>query len=803
MTKGRTWVWPLRVLIALLVLLFGAALALWVFLKASLPQVDGTLTIPDLHDTVSVARDAHGVPLISGKDRRDVAYATGFVHGQERYFQMDLLRRSAAGELAELFGERALKLDLDHRLHRFRARAEQGFQALPAADRELFERYAAGVNDGLNTLKARPFEYALAGAVPRPWSGPDSLLVIWSMYLDLQGNAAPRELARGWLRAHSSAEQLAFLLPTASEWDAPLDVAGVAAAETALPAGAPDWWGRPVAAEVAKLAGAGFPDALGSNNWAVAGSRSADGAAIVSNDMHLGIMLPNTWYRLALQFPDADGKPRRMVGVSLPGTPLVVVGSNGHVAWGFTNSYGDYLDLVALGSAASKPGQLRTPAGWETPSEHIETILVKGQAEHKLLVRDTAFGPVREVGGQTYAVHWTAHQAGAVNVRLRQMETADTVADALAVAATLGVPAQNFVAGDDRGNIGWTIAGLLPKRAQSGAAAMAAVTFPLATDDPAALWQGWLAPADYPRVLNPAGGQLWTANSRQLMGPGAERIGDGGFDIGARSQQIRDDLRSLGAKTDVRSVYSVTMDDRAIFQAGWRERAIAALDVGVLVDHPKRVQFLHLLKSDWSGHASVDSAGYRLTRDFMHAVYGLVFEQADAELAKLDPKASVAAASPRWPVPLARLLDEQPAAWLPPQYRSWQALEVAAIDRVIADLGKDRQPLSAATWGARNTVAIAHPFAASVPLLGRWLAAPPDQLAGDGNMPRLAGPKFGPSERLTVTPGKEEQGVFNMPGGQSGNPLSPFFLAGHADWVAGKPTPLLPGPAVHTLTFEK
>jgi penicillin amidase len=200
---------------------------------------------------------------------------------------------------------------------------------------------------------------------------------------------------------------------------------------------------------------------------------------------------------------------------------------------------------------------------------------------------------------------------------------------------------------------------------------------------------------------------------------------------------------------------------------------------------------------------SVDSTGYRLARGFMWALYDLLFDAANGQMAALDDKAGMHAASSRWPVVVARLLDEQPASWLPAGYPDWRALELAAIDKVIEQLTSAGRPLAEATWGARNTAAIAHPISMAAPALRRLLAAPADQLPGDANMPRVAGRNFGQSERMTLTPGKEEQGVFNMPGGQSGHPLSPFFLRGHEAWVAGKTVPLLPGPAVHMLRFEK
>ena len=802
MRNRGVWSWCRRILLALVGLVILLLLATWLYLRGSLAQLDGERKAPGLDARVSVERDARGVPLISGSSRLDVAYATGYVHAQERFFQMDLLRRVAAGELSELFGSRALEVDRAHRFHRFRARAEQALATASPEDKAMLERYVAGVNAGLGDLRAKPFEYLLLGMAPRPWHPADSLLVVWAMYFDLQGSQAPRELARGWLREHTTPEQRDFLAPSFSQWDAPLDAVQVPAAQEPIPAAAPDWLLK--AADTVKPALAlaqaqpEYQNTIGSNNWAVAGSRTADGAAIVADDMHLGISIPAIWYRVALRFPDGSAGQRRVVGVSLPGAPLIAAGSNGHVAWGFTNSYGDYLDFIQLGSDAAKPGQLQTPAGWETPVAHEETILVKGAPAEKLTVLETSYGPVRKALGHDYAVHWVAHLA-TPNLNLAKLERVNTVYEAIAAAATAWMPAQNFVTGDDKGNIGWTIVGPLPRRAAVGEAN----TYPLAANDPAAVWDGWLTAAEYPKVVNPPGGQLATANSRQLMGAGSEMLGDGGFDLGARTHQVRDDLKALGPRTDVLSVYKVGSDDRAVFLTGWRDRAIKALDKKDVAGNVQRAEMLRLLKDNWTGHASMDSAGYRITRAYMYALYDLLFGNLNAELAAIDPKASMASITSRWPLVIGRLLDEQPAGWLPPQYANWHALELAAADRVIADLTKDGQPLAAATWGQRNTANSAHPMASAIPVLGKWLKVAPDMLPGDAHMPRVAGPNFGQSERLAVTPGKEEQGIFNLPGGQSGHPLSPYFLDERADWVAGKPTPLLPGPVEHTLSFVK
>jgi penicillin amidase len=235
--------------------------------------------------------------------------------------------------------------------------------------------------------------------------------------------------------------------------------------------------------------------------------------------------------------------------------------------------------------------------------------------------------------------------------------------------------------------------------------------------------------------------------------------------------------------------------------ATWRGRALAALDTGALAGHPQRAEFRRLLMQSWDGRASIDSVGYRLARAYMNSLYALLFGAADQAIHAVSEAGDVDLANPRWPVVVARLLDEQPAGWLPKGQTSWQAVSLSAIDRAIAELTKDGKPLSAASWGAYNTTRISHPFLRLLPFLAPWLSAPAQALPGDNNMPRVQGPAFGPSERMTVTPGHEAAGIFNMPGGQSGHPLSPYFLAGHADWAKAATTPFLPGPAAHTLTL--
>ena len=374
-------------------------------MRGSLPQLEGQRRLPGLSAPVDVSRDALGVPTIRGGSRADVARATGFLHAQDRYFQMDLARRRAAGELAALVGPRAVPLDRDARIHRFRVEARRAFSLLGADDRILLEAYKDGVNAGLQALSSPPFEYLLLRQTPLPWTPEDSFLVVLSMFLTLQDDDGEYEATLATMHDVLPPAMVGFLSPRGSEWDAPL--VGEPFAVPPLPG--PEVYdlrrkrtGKPVGPvppplgpisdpgdESSRLWAPGFGPmeseaaAIGSNNFAVAGRLTADGGALVANDMHLSIRVPNTWYRVALEWlnPNDAASPNRLIGVTLPGAPTLVVGSNTHVAWGFTNTYADWSDIVLLDVDPARPNAYRTPEGWREFERHDETIAVAGEPD--------------------------------------------------------------------------------------------------------------------------------------------------------------------------------------------------------------------------------------------------------------------------------------------------------------------------------------------------------------------------------------------------------------------------------------
>jgi penicillin amidase len=532
----------------------------------------------------------------------------------------------------------------------------------------------------------------------------------------------------------------------------------------------------------------------GSNNWAVSGRLTAHGGALLANDMHLALRLPNIWYRATLVFPDESGRERRISGVTLPGTPAIVSGSNGHIAWGYTNSEGDWADLVELEPAADGESY-QTPAGPRTFNRIRETLVVKDGSPETLDILETVWGPVvdRDPQGRQRALRWVAHDARAVNLGLLALEPADTLEAALEVANRAGAPAQNILLASADGRIAWTLSGPIPRRFGHDG------RLPSSWADGRRGWFGWLEPAEYPRLIDPPSGRLWTANARVVDGEWLNVVGDGGYSLGARARQIREGLLAQD-RFGERDFLNLQLDDHALFLERWRELLLATLTPDAEHADPRRNE-LRRHVADWGGRAAVNSVGYRAVRTFRLAVRDRVFAPLTVACRRADPRFDYTLFR-QHEGPLWQLVSRQPPHLLDPRYPDWPALLRDAADATLAELAADGRPLAAHTWGDYNQIHIQHPFSRALPWLSHWLDLPVQALPGDLYMPRIQTPGSGASERLVVAPGREAEGILHLPGGQSGHPLSPFYRAGHAAWATGEPLPLLPGPAAHRLRLE-
>ena len=791
MSKRLTLILGLTALI-----LASGSIALYRAATGSLPMLDGEVQVAGLAGKVTIERDRYGVPTIRGSNRVDVARATGFVHGQDRFFQMDLLRRSTAGELAELFGAAAADFNRRRRLHRLRSLARSVIDRAAPGERALLEAYTDGVNSGLKALSVVPFEYLILRVEPEPWQPEDIVLGNLAMFFELTDYDASRE--SGYAELLDGIPELLgqFVFAPGNRWDAPL----VGGAWAVPPVPGPD---------VCDLGGT-VPEGsrlgpqpefqfdlpvAGSNSWAVAGYRAEAGRAILANDMHLGLNVPNTWYRarLIVTGEGPDSPPELdATGVTLPGTPLVVAGSNGSIAWGFTNSRGDWSDLVLIETDPANPDAYLTPEGYVPFDEYEEIIEIKGGEPEVVTFRWTRWGPVvgTDHRGRLQALRWLAHMPEAVDLRISEIETITSVPEAIALAPGVGIPPQNFVVADAQGSVAWTIMGRIPRRVGYDS------SLPASWADGSTGWHGWLTPDEYPRIVDPESGLIWSANNRIVEGDVLPHLGANGYWLGARGQQIRDALAAL-ERPGIEDMLPIQLDDRALLLQEWRDVLLKALTDNTATAYPWRDELRDILER-WDGRAGIDSVSYRIVRELRRQVVEVMLRGILAGCGDFAEPILLAATN-QVEGPIWQLITEQPGHLLPPPHTSWNGLLLSAADSAVATCGTG--PLSECTWGKANQVDIRHPLADVLGILRPWLTIRSGPLPGGDHMPRIQLPDYGASERFAVAPGDEANGYFHMPGGQSGHPLSPFFSAGHDAWAQGEPLPFLPGPGIHTLTL--
>jgi penicillin amidase len=396
--------------------------------------------------------------------------------------------------------------------------------------------------------------------------------------------------------------------------------------------------------------------------------------------------------------------------------------------------------------------------------------------------------------GRPLAVRWVAHDTGGVNMGLVRMESMKTLEDAMQQANLSGSPAQNFVVADDKGRIGWTILGRIPRRVGFDG------RLPSSWADGSHRWDGYLNPEEYPRIIEPEVGRIWTANARVVSGDFLKIVGHGAYDLGARQQQIRDDLLATEKATE-KDMLRIQLDDKAVFLDRWQKLLLETLTGEAIESNPSRIE-LRKQVENWGGAASTDSVGFRAVRQFRRKLLAQIGDVLGSPARKLDPDFQLTH-DERAEGAIWKVVAERPEHLIDPRYQTWDEVFLAAADDVISEETEKGNKIAGFTWGDYNTAKIQHPLSAAIPSLASWLDMPADQLRGDTeNMPRIQSPSGGASQRMAVSPGHEDEGYMHMPCGQSGHPLSPHYRDSHEAWVKGEPTPFLPGKTINTLVLK-
>ena len=795
-TFVRVFSWILGFLV-----IFGGATAWW-FVYRPLPQLDGSISVPGLQKEVTVDRDSWGVPHIRASSVEDLAKAQGYVMAQDRLWQMDLYRRAARGQLSEILGARVLGIDKDFRVLGLGRAADREATNLEPEARKIIEAFAHGVNKFIEQHESNlPLEFSLLRYKPQPWKPADTLAISGYMYrtlTDTRGwkihraivtERAGPERAKDLFSAESSLDhyvvgdpnvpndgsQRSATDPDEGDDDDEIQPDTVIKAHlNSTRSGAePRHSGPDVACGLAVSieefldeSQSEIRQGLGSNNWVVSGGHTATGKPLLANDTHLTLRIPPIWYEVHLTAPGWNVK-----GFALPGAPMVIIGHNERIAWGFTNNQADVQDLYIETFNPASPTEYRVKGSWVKAQIIDEIIGVKGQPDEHLQVVVTRHGPiVHREGDKAYAMRWTATEPGALANSYNWLGKARNWKEFREAMKRVWGPAQNAVYADVEGNIGFIMAARVPIRKKGHGE----VPVPGNTDDYE--WAGYIPFDQLPQALNPESGFIATANAR-VVGPNYKPYLTDRWDDPYRTARIYDllhdrhDLRPedmLKAQTDTYSYPHVFLAEQLLAAA----RTVKPRD--------GRAQKLIEGLKDWNGISDANSPEV----SFLEAARGAALDLL------LEPVVGKDISLYQWrrATFLQQILSDRPAKWLPRQYKNYDELLAAAADLAVSRLAEQSKSERTQdwTWGRLNALEMFHPLGQEGILRG-LLSITNKPQSGTGYTIYRATKDLGPAMRFVANPGNWDESILLLPAGQSGQPGSSHYSDQFSYWYEGKP----------------
>jgi len=814
---GRDRRWRRRIFLAGLwtfstLLLLSCILVLWLrnAAKDALPQLDGDIhltaqAIQGIAAPVTVRRDQHGVPHIDAASQEDMLVAQGYVTAQDRLWQMDAYRRNANGELAEVMGPSLLRHDKAQRMFQFRNVAHRIYANLPPEDRGRLEAYARGVNIYIAQHQdSLPPEFRLLHYKPKPWSGVDSIS-IGMMMVDMLDTRWYSKLARGHIAAKLNNSKLeSDLYPVGSWRDHPPtgELQGESQPSPKPSANDDDDNERTVATSqsapsirsfVANGWEANILEALsapslrppspqgwetsnserrtscadctpGSNNWVIAGTHTASGKPLLSNDMHLGLNEPNIWYMADLRAPGFHA-----AGVTLPGMPFVVAGHNEHVAWGFTALYADVQDLYIEKLQADKFQDHNSQ--WRPLTIDHEVIHVRGRGDVKYDVRLTDHGPLLDhiftKDSRPIALKWTLYDQTLNSIPLYAINTASSSMDLTAALSQWCWPTQNVVYSDDQGHIGYHAVGRMPLRPAG------VVSIPI--DDATHEWQGYIPFGDLPNAYDPPSGFLATANSRVTSTKSKYPLTSEWADP-YRAERVYKLLQGRDHLTPA-DMLSVQTDIYSEMDQEMAHRLASAIDHSAKPDDQLR-KAADLLRT-WDGRLTTDSVAASIEVTTRYTLRPMLLQP---KLGKDLTK------SYQWSE--SNFAEEEivmhaGSDWLPPGYKDWDAFLSDAVRRALKDNDAPGD-LSKWTYGSWHVIDIEHPLSGFLPFIGRSAGTGRQPLSGDTITVKQVAETFGPSQRFTMDWSNIDGSTENIVLGESGNLYSPYYRDQWSDYYKGR-----------------
>ena len=726
------------------------------------------ITVEGLKAAVSIQRDGRGIPYIEAKSDADLYFAQGYVTASDRLWQMDIMRRLARGQSAEIFGEVRLEEDKRWRRFGFATIVEQSLASMNSESRAVLEAYARGVNAYIATLDENntPPEFSILQYKPTPWLPTDSL-IIGSIMADALSSTWRSDVLRASV-AGIDKQKLADLTDPVTPDDVVLFGKDTAQARTlakALPtpldisASLVHFAANDEELRAASLERVGLyaEHLAASNNWVISGKRTADGKAMLASDPHLAPSTPGIWYLV-----DLKSLGLRVAGVTIPGMPGVIIGHNESIAWGQTNTGPDVQDVYV--ETFNDAGEYKTPTGWSKPVIRKETINVRNNplktetSPHTFDVMETRNGVViTDDAGKKYALKWNARESKNVDMsafyHLNRAKDWNTFKSAL---KSYGGPMQNFVFADVKGNIGWYAAGRVPIRKKGDGS----LPYDGSTTD--GDWLGNIPFEELPNLYNPPAGFIVTANQR-IAGTDYKYQQITRTYMSSRARRIHDLLSKMN---------KVTMDDSRDIQHDVYNYLQASFARELVADGSISTETLAVLKS-WDGKMTPESQGAVLANEIKQCICNKM-------------------ANDNKPVPafyiqqrvFDRAIREKLTRWLPAPYKTYGELYRACDTNARQNLAASKiygSDPSGWVWGKSFISRFAHPLA-SVPFIGSQFSTPTVGIAGSGQTPNVGS---NVSMRFIATPGNWDATRFVIPMGQSGNPRSPHYKDQFEAWRTG------------------
>ncbi len=756
--------WPLRLLGGLVLLAVIAGGAGYVWLRGSLPQVDGRIALSGLSAPVEVLRDGDGLVTIKARDMTDAARALGYVHAQDRLLQMEFMRRLGTGRLSEVMGQSTLEVDRMMRTLGFHRLAEASQAHLNPETLASIEAYAAGVNAFLaDPPGPLPVEFYLLRYRPEPWRPADSLVWGRLMALQLSGNWSSEAL-RLRLAERLTPEQIAFLWRPYPEHapNAIGDLAATGGPQSPLPGEVLPWAWQPKDA---------------SNSWVVAGAHSESGSPILANDIHLGLHQPSHWYLVRIETPELT-----LAGATAPGVPYLIAGHNGHIAWAFTTTHSDTQDLFLERKADGAADSYETPDGPEPFEVREDVIEVRGGDPVLISVQSTRHGRIisdlragqfaSKPDGRSLALAWPGLRADDRTAdAIYGMNRARNWDQFRTALRQFHSPQQNLLYADRAGTIGFIAPARVPLRAHGDG------RFPLEGWTAGQGWLGEIPFDELPQSVNPARGRIVAANNK-IVPDDYPHLITADWPSGHRAQRIEDLLDAAGKTTvaqhagwqsDIVSLAAQRLAPllvEAVEGEPLSPRAEGALallsawDFGMARDRPEP-----LIYYAWLRAANETFLADDLGPEFPH------FQRADADLL-----AAILTAGEDW-------CDDIES----PTREGCEGQTAKALERAVAELAERfGAEIGDWRWGDAHRAQFRHPVLGRIPLMGTLTTRSIEtdggedtvnrggaQLAGSG--PQVFEHRHGATFRAVYDLSDLDGSLFMIAGGQSGNPLSPFY----------------------------